>query len=108
MADMTVNEWFQNANAPMLDIANMLIALDIEGKLPEGMREAIKKHAENAADSLPGCIAAVSSAIASSFAGGAGLDSGDAANASWGVASIADAARGMNTLVAQFANAKAI
>lgn len=46
MADMTVNEWFQNANAPMLDIANMLIALDIEGKLPEGMREAIKKHAE--------------------------------------------------------------
>ena len=108
MADMTVNEWFQNANAPMLDIANMLIALDIEGKLPEGMREAIKKHAENAADSLPGCIAALSSALASSFAGGVGLGSGEAAQAAWGVASIADAARGMNSLVGQFANAEAI
>lgn len=108
MADMTVNEWFQNANAPMMDIANMLIALDSAGKLSDEMRAAIKKHAENAADTLPGCIAAVSSALASSFAGGVGLDSGDAANASWGVASIADAARGMNSLVGQFANAEAI
>lgn len=48
------------------------------------------------------------SALVSSFASGVGLDSGDAADASWGVAGIADAARGMNSLVAQLANAKAI
>lgn len=97
MADKNVNEWFRSASTPITDMAYMLVELDKNGVIPEAMRQAIRRHAFNARESAPLSIGAISNSIGGAIANG-GLDTLDAANAAWGVASLADALQGMTAL----------
>lgn len=92
------SKWFQDAHHPMMDMASIVMQMDSEGRVSDDMREAILNHAQNAISSLPQSIAALSCAIASAQAGDVGLDTMQAANASWGVASLADSLAAMTAL----------
>lgn len=109
MATDTVNknEWFINPSTPMMDLAQMLMRLDERGVIPDDMRQAIRMHADNTLDTAPLAIAAISRAIAGSATEG-WLDADDTAQASYGVASLADKARAANELAAQFATPRKV
>lgn len=99
---ITENEWCRSAEAPMLDIAHILIELDTEGHIPENMRKSIHRHACNALSTLPGNIGSISAAMASALSGDCGLSDANAASASWGIAAMADNMRGMYELEYHF------
>lgn len=101
IAEADVNDWFKFPNTPITDMAHMLIELDDKGHIPDGMRKAIYKHAQNTLSSTPLSISGLSMAIASAHSGG-GLSDMDAANASYGIASLADELHAMNEMEWQF------
>ena len=102
MAAINVNEWFRNADSPTGDIARMLMEFDSRGMVPEAMREALYKHASNALGTLPSCISATATAMASALAGGCGLGNEDTESVSWAIAGMAESIRSMRELEYQF------
>ena len=76
----------------------MLMALDDKGLVPDEMREAICKHAANSLETLPASLVAVASSLAAAVSGDVGLDNRDTANASWGMASLAEQMHGWREL----------
>jgi hypothetical protein len=98
----TASTWFKSATTPITDMAHMLMDLDDRGHISEGMREAIYRHAENVLSTIPMHIGGLSMAIASAHAGASGIDGGDAAHASWGIAALADQLHAMRDVAFQF------
>lgn len=102
MATDNVNQWFLSASLPITAIAHMLMELDTKGLVPDEMRKAIHQHANNALDTIPGCIGAISQAMASALVGDVGLNGKDAADAAWGISALSDKLAAMNELACQF------
>ncbi|HNV58034.1 MAG TPA: hypothetical protein PKH72_00125 [Rhodoferax sp.] len=102
MVDITKNEWFKTAQEPFTDIAFMLIELNRRKLLPDDMRQAIFKHAENSTETLPRSIAAIASTLAGAVAGDVGADKGEIEGVSWGIAGLAEQAHGWNELAGWF------
>ncbi|MCP5281153.1 MAG: hypothetical protein H6930_06135 [Rhodoferax sp.] len=91
-------EWFKDASRPFMDVASMLIHLDDKGLIPEEMRQALRKHAENGLTTLPMSIATTATALASAVSGDCGLGEWETANAMYGIAAMAEQIHAWNEL----------
>jgi len=92
------NAWFKDASRPFMDVANMLMHLDDQGLIPDNMREALRKHADNGLTTLPMSIASTATALASAISGDCGLSELETINAIYGIAAQAEQIHGWHEL----------
>jgi hypothetical protein len=96
------NQFFRNAEETTCALASMLIHLDKAGQIQPDMREAIRNHAVNKVETLPMGIASAARALASSSQGTFSIGTEDAANAAYGLASMAEQMEGFLMMVNHF------
>ena len=86
-----------NARNPVGDMAMMFVNMDRQDRLTTTERETLRKHADNAIESLPIMIRAVAVALMDAANEG-DVERSSIANALWSIDHMADALQGMHIL----------